>query len=1582
MHGHRITYYNEVLGRETPYKWLIQCVASIPILLLVLTFLCTTNLLEDYYYAFLLLCLRAQYRYYKQIPIHSTRSHLVRSRGPSPSLRVLLPYTHPSNPHRQAYNRAISLRLVYHSDFRSWGKRKRYQRQLHIFTIHNKLHKKVEDKAKAEALAKAQAEAEKNKPPPFVDFNIDELWSDSWYKTIQKPEVYFAYVYNVNFNKFIETLDPLAQFHALRFLMDHTFLESKTMKKQRTRSQKHALKEAQMLVAATNLATGTPTEATHAATTSGPTVYFNDKHEDAPVVIDTGASMSITPNLSDFVTPLHACKITELNGLSHKSPVLGEGKVEWTVRDVFGSVRTIQTMAYYVPSASIRLLSPQTYFQEHRAGRLISDWQKATFELSDGSVLQFPYTNQGNLPMMLTEPDPEVTNMVGLTMADISFLAGVTDHGSPFSIFLSVADETNQNLTPTQKELLEWHWKLGHANMAWIQSLCRSKRDKMNSSIITTKTNVSSCHAPLCAACQLGKQTRKGAHSQKVIDQQGMAIRANDLTPGVAVSLDQYMSSVKGRLPDTKGKEKADKKYCGGTIFVDHASGAVFTKNQVSLRAGDTVTSKQAFEKWAHTFGVKIKSYRADNVPFNSEHFKKHVKIAEQEIDFSGVGAHHQNGVAERAIRTVVSWARTMMLHAVIHWPDQADLELWPFAVEHAVYLWNHLPKRDGQLAPIEIFSSTKFDSYEHLQRAKVFGCPVYVLEPTLQDGKKLPKWNPRSRRGQNLGISVDHSSTINRILNLKTGHISPQYHVVYDNLFTTVPNAESGGLFNTDEFDQATWERLVQSSLERYADPDETTLPPLDPEWIDNDPEAQRLQEALRRRQLRLERYHRRAEQRANQRRFAPTQQRETRQPMPRYHIPPPRTDPDGATHDPGGHDTEAEAEPPDPDPDPDPDPELYPENEDDPVEEPDPDSSTEEETTTRTGRPIKKPQRFFGDEWVSYSCNNGHDSKVKIRVGCLNEQRLAMLRWTQAVDALRSKDEQSMESWHLLHTDPDENTLEDLHPLAFAAKANAEDNPSWEEAMNGPYSDGYWKAAELELHTLIDLMDAWEIVPREDWMNVLPSTWAFKCKRFPDGTMRKLKARFCVRGDMQQEGVDYFDTFAPVVSWTTVRLLLVMSIMFDLATKQVDYTCAFLHAPIDKDPNYDSLSEEQKKRSGVFVEMPRGFSKPGCVLKLKRSLYGLKQAPRNFFQHLKTKLENKLHFTSCTWVDPCLFVSDKVICLAYVDDTLLYSPKPEWIDEFLEGLADKGMEIEVENSVAGFLGVHIERDETKRTVILTQRGLIKRIVDALGIGHLPVKQTPAAYGALPMDEHGEPPQGKYNYASIVGMIGYLHGHTRPDITFAASQCARFTHNTRRSHEIALERIGQYLKGTMDKGLILNPSDDFNIDCFVDADFAGLYSYEDPSKPSSVKSRTGYVIKYANCPVIWKSKLQDYISLSTPEAEYYALSEAMRALLPFLELVKAVGLIVGLSQDYLTTFKTTVHEDNMGALKLANKELGQSTPRSKHYAIRTHWFRQFLKPNRIVVSKIDTKLQQADIFTKGLRTDQFRVLRRLLMGW
>jgi hypothetical protein len=154
----------------------------------------------------------------------------------------------------------------------------------------------------------------------------------------------------------------------------------------------------------------------------------------------------------------------------------------------------------------------------------------------------------------------------------------------------------------------------------------------------------------------------------------------------------------------------------------------------------------------------------------------------------------------------------------------------------------------------------------------------------------------------------------------------------------------------------------------------------------------------------------------------------------------------------------------------------------------------------------------------------------------------------------------------------------------------------------MNVIHAEVYKEAMQVEYETLLS-KHAWTEVKREKWMNVVPSTWAFKCKRYPDGSVRKLKARFCVHGDKQVEGVDYFDTYAPVVTWTIVQILLIMSSILGLATTQVDYTAAFVHADVGED---------------VYIEMPKSFGKPGIVLKLRKSLYGLKQSPRNFFHHL----------------------------------------------------------------------------------------------------------------------------------------------------------------------------------------------------------------------------------------------------------------------------------------------------------------------------------------------------------------------------
>jgi hypothetical protein len=156
------------------------------------------------------------------------------------------------------------------------------------------------------------------------------------------------------------------------------------------------------------------------------------------------------------------------------------------------------------------------------------------------------------------------------------------------------------------------------------------------------------------------------------------------------------------------------------------------------------------------------------------------------------------------------------MLHSIIHWPAEARPDLWPMALDQAIYLWNNMPQRSTRMAPTELFTETKFSNYNHLQRAHVWGCPVYVLDPMLQDGKKLPKWRPRARRGFYVGVSQRNSTNIGRVLNLQTGHISNQFQCVYDNHFTTV-SCPGGNPFEAASFNVTSWNHILESGYERH---------------------------------------------------------------------------------------------------------------------------------------------------------------------------------------------------------------------------------------------------------------------------------------------------------------------------------------------------------------------------------------------------------------------------------------------------------------------------------------------------------------------------------------------------------------------------------------------------------------------------------------------------------------------------------------------------------------------------------------------------------------------------------------------
>jgi len=187
---------------------------------------------------------------------------------------------------------------------------------------------------------------------------------------------------------------------------------------------------------------------------------------------------------------------------------------------------------------------------------------------------------------------------------------------------------------------------------------------------------------------------------------------------------------------------------------------------------------------------VNIKHYHADNGRFKDKLFSKSIEGKGQTISFCGVGAHHQNGIAEKRIGDLQRRATTLLLHAQRRWPDAIDTHLWTYAIRAANDSRNYAPTNKDDTCPMSKFCNTA--SVPKVQHQHHFGCPTYVLRKELQDHKKIRKWSDRTRVGINLGYSSRHAHSVSLILNLQTGLVSPQYHCQYDDLFETMMGTQA----------------------------------------------------------------------------------------------------------------------------------------------------------------------------------------------------------------------------------------------------------------------------------------------------------------------------------------------------------------------------------------------------------------------------------------------------------------------------------------------------------------------------------------------------------------------------------------------------------------------------------------------------------------------------------------------------------------------------------------------------------------------------------------------------------------------
>lgn len=547
---------------------------------------------------------------------------------------------------------------------------------------------------------------------------------------------------------------------------------------------------------------------------------------------------------------------------------------------------------------------------------------------------------------------------------------------------------------------------------------------------------------------------------------------------------------------------------------------------------------------------------------------------------------------------------------------------------------------------------------------------------------------------------------------------------------------------------------------------------------------------------------------------------------------------------------------------------------------------------------------------------------------------------------------------------------------PLAFSATSDP-DTMYLHQALREPDREEFIKAMVKEVASQ-SKNGNWRVIKRKhvpSTAKILPAVWAMKRKRrIQTQEVYKWKARLNLDGSKMEHGVDYWDTYAPVASWPTVRLLLALTALKGWHTKQIDFVLAYPQAKAETDH--------------LYMKIPKGFEINGAaakddhVLHILKNIYGGKAAGRIWRKHLLSRLE-KVGFKKST-VDENVFYRGSVMYVLYVDDSILAGPDANEIDQCIRDLQERtDLELTVEGDISDFLGVNLERKEDG-TIHLTQPHLINRILKDLRLDRddVATKNTPARVGQLLRRAIGaEPFDGHFNVRSVIGKMNYLEKSTRPDIAYAVHQCARFSADPKQDHGKAIKWIGRYLLATKDKGLIFRPNGD-SFECYVDADFAGNWDPEgDPGQDrDTARSRTGYVATLAGCPIFWASRLQQIISMSTTEAEYVALSTALREIIPAMNLLKEMKRLGFDVPGCKPKIHCRVFEDNSGALEMASND--KYRPRTKHINCKFHHFRSYVEDGSITVLAISTLRQAADYLTKPLSHDDLVRHRKKVQGW
>lgn len=503
--------------------------------------------------------------------------------------------------------------------------------------------------------------------------------------------------------------------------------------------------------------------------------------------------------------------------------------------------------------------------------------------------------------------------------------------------------------------------------------------------------------------------------------------------------------------------------------------------------------------------------------------------------------------------------------------------------------------------------------------------------------------------------------------------------------------------------------------------------------------------------------------------------------------------------------------------------------------------------------------------------------------------------------------------------------------------------------EALKRPDKEAWVNACKEELSSIRSKRTYTVVDAPAKPKKVLGSRWVLKRKHDEFGRITRYKARFCVQGFSQRDGIDYLQTFASVAKNASIKIILALAALFDWELDQTDVVTAFLNG----------LLEEE-----IYVKPPEGFEEPnGMVWLLNRALYGLKQSPRMWYKTLKDFLATlgfkPLHSDHAVFIRQ--IGSDLrtglTILVVYVDDFIMAGTRQN-VNAVKAALSNK-FSMKDMGPAKYFLGIEIWRDRTTRSISLSQKGYSDKILAHYGMTTCRKEDTPmnAKEDLSPApDNYLATPEDRALYQGIVGHLGYLTLHTRPDLSAACNKLARHLINPTPEHITRAKRVLRYLSNTKEYNLTFSfGSEGLNPQGYTDSAFA--------DETQNSRSTSAYLFTLNGTPMSWATSLQKLVATSSCEAEYIGLTECVKEAL----WIQAFLLELGY-KDQVVPFR--LFADNTGAIAIANNP--EFHKRTKHINNKFHFVRQHMDNKDVVVTYLETKSMPADGLTKCLDRQAF----------